>query len=90
MYYFYVLQSMKKPEYLYKGSTSDLKRRLAEHNAGETKSNKPYLPFRIVYYEAYLTESSYFKRNECQKERLRLDATQEKNSSNTEIETEEF
>lgn len=56
MWFFYVLQSIPKPDYLYKGSTGNLDRRLAEHNDGETDSIRPYLPFRLVYYEAYLTE----------------------------------
>jgi len=56
MWYFYVLQSLKNPEYFYKGSTNDRERRLSEHNKGEVDSTRPYLPFRIVYYEAYLSE----------------------------------
>jgi len=58
MWYFYVLQSQKDPNYFYKGSTGDLRRRFAEHNAGETESIRPYLPFRLVYYEAYSTEQA--------------------------------
>lgn len=57
MYYVYVLQSLKKPDWLYKGSTSDLKRRLEEHNAGKNFSTAPYAPFRLIYYEAYLLKS---------------------------------
>lgn len=54
MYYVYVLQSIKKTDWLYKGSTSDLKRRLKQHNAGKNFSTAPYAPFRLIYYEAYL------------------------------------
>ncbi len=54
MYYVYVLQSLKKADWLYKGSTSDLKRRLREHNAGKNFSTAPYTPLRLIYYEAYL------------------------------------
>ncbi len=57
MYYVYVLQSQKKSKWLYKGSTSDLKRRLAEHNAGKNFSTAPYIPFTLIYYEAYLLKS---------------------------------
>jgi len=32
----------------YVGMTSDVDRRLKQHNAGETKSTKPYLPWRVV------------------------------------------
>jgi predicted GIY-YIG superfamily endonuclease len=35
MYYVYILQSLKKLDWLYKGSTLDLKRRVSEHNAGK-------------------------------------------------------
>ena len=54
MWFFYILQSLTKPDYFYKGSTGNLEKRLVEHNAGETASIRPYLPFRIVYYEAYM------------------------------------
>lgn len=33
--------------------TSDLKRRLKEHNDGKNFSTAPYAPFELVYYEAY-------------------------------------
>ncbi|MEX2341008.1 MAG: GIY-YIG nuclease family protein [Candidatus Paceibacterota bacterium] len=40
MFYIYVLKSLKDNE-LYIGSTSNLKRRFVEHNAGDVKSTKP-------------------------------------------------
>ncbi len=57
MYYVYILESLKKAKWLYKGSTSDLKRRLQEHNAGKNFSTAPYLPFKLIYCEAYLLKS---------------------------------
>jgi putative endonuclease len=54
MYYVYILQSQKKLNWLYKGSTSDVKRRLQEHNSGKNFSSAPYAPFRLIYYEAYV------------------------------------
>ena len=57
MHYVYILQSQKKSNWLYKGSTSDLKRRLQEHNAGKNFSTAPYAPFRLIYYEAYILKS---------------------------------
>jgi len=62
MYYFYVLQSQKSPNWFYKGSTPDLKCRFKRHNRGEVISSKPYKPFKLVYYEAYLTKESAIKR----------------------------
>jgi len=43
--------------WLYKGSTSDLKRRFAEHNTGKNFSTAPYIPLKLIYYEAYLLKS---------------------------------
>ena len=54
MYYVYILQSIRKPEWLYKGSTSDLKKRIIEHNSGQNFSSAPYAPFKLIYYEAYI------------------------------------
>jgi predicted GIY-YIG superfamily endonuclease len=49
MYYVYILQSLKDGS-RYIGVTQDLRNRLAEHNAGETKSNKNKAPYKIVWY----------------------------------------
>jgi predicted GIY-YIG superfamily endonuclease len=40
MFYFYVLYSLKDNR-LYKGATSNLLRRLQQHNAGATKKGPP-------------------------------------------------
>lgn len=50
--YVYVLQSMKTGG-LYIGYTHDLKKRLGIHNRGLVFSTKPYLPWRLIHYEAY-------------------------------------
>lgn len=55
MFYMYILQSAHDKE-LYIGSTSDLKKRLNEHNTGKVQSTKPRKPFTLVYYEAYRVE----------------------------------
>ena len=52
MYYVYILKSIKFRR-LYIGYTNDLRKRFKEHNDGKTKSTKPYLPWKIIYYEAY-------------------------------------
>lgn len=54
MYYVYILRSDKKKNWLYKGSTSDLKRRIVEHNTGKNFSTAPFTPFKLIYYEAYV------------------------------------
>jgi putative endonuclease len=38
------------------GSTADLKRRLAEHRRGKTKTTTPMTDLMLVYYEACLSE----------------------------------
>jgi len=52
MNYVYVLKS-KKDENLYIGSTTNLKRRLREHNEGKNFSTSFRKPFELIYYEAY-------------------------------------
>jgi putative endonuclease len=49
MYYVYVLRS---PKQFYIGSTSDLKRRFAEHQQGKSASIRNRGPWKIVYYES--------------------------------------
>lgn len=56
MHYVYILRS-EKDEDLYIGSTSDLRRRLSEHNKGLAQSTKSRKPFTLRYYEAYHKEA---------------------------------
>jgi len=62
MFYNYILQS-EKNKILYVGYTTDLRRRLKEHNQGLDKSTKTYRPWKLIYYEACLNED-YAKRRE--------------------------
>lgn len=52
MFYNYVLQN--KNGKLYIGYTTDLKKRLEEHNQGRVEATKPYRPWYLIYYEACL------------------------------------
>jgi putative endonuclease len=61
MFYVYILKSLKDDN-LYIGSTNDLKRRMEEHNSGKVFSTKIRRPFKLVYYEAYLSEQAARKR----------------------------
>lgn len=61
MYYVYVLKSAKDGN-LYVGSTNDLRRRLAEHNNGESLATKTRRPLELRYYEAYAVEVDARKR----------------------------
>jgi putative endonuclease len=53
MYYTYILESQKDGGW-YIGFTSDLKRRLQDHNSGQSKSTKSRVHFKLIYYEAYI------------------------------------
>lgn len=61
MFYVYLLKSLKDND-CYIGSTDNLKRRFEEHNSGRVFSTKNRTPFKIVYYEAYLSEEEARKR----------------------------
>ncbi|MEJ2745341.1 MAG: GIY-YIG nuclease family protein [bacterium] len=54
MYFVYILKSAKNGRY-YTGCTKNLENRLSEHNSGETKGNRYYRPFELVYKEEYAT-----------------------------------
>ncbi|HTW96958.1 MAG TPA: GIY-YIG nuclease family protein [Candidatus Methylomirabilis sp.] len=57
MYYVYILKSIKDNN-LYTGYSSDLKRRVDEHNRGKVDSTKNRLPIKLICYEAYLDEET--------------------------------
>lgn len=61
MFYVYVLESMTQ-EWLYVGFTPDLRARLEKHNHGLVSSTKPYRPFKVIHYEAYLNETNARRR----------------------------
>ena len=61
MFYVYILRSLKNRR-LYTGSTNDLKRRLNEHNRGQSKYTKHTGPFELIYKEEFLTSSEAYKR----------------------------
>lgn len=56
MIYVYILQS-ESDSGLYIGKTGDLRRRLEEHQRGESRSTKGRRPWKLIYYEAYLEDS---------------------------------
>lgn len=62
-YYVYVLQSLSR-DWIYVGSTSDLKTRFNSHNNGENLSTKAYKPFKLIFYEAYLSKKDALRREE--------------------------
>jgi putative endonuclease len=54
-YYIYILKSLKDNKF-YTGFTSNLKKRLAEHENGEVISTKDRLPLKLVYFEGCVNQ----------------------------------
>ncbi len=52
MFTVYVLYSVEFQEY-YIGLTKDLRRRLNEHNRGNTKSTKAFRPWEVIHREEF-------------------------------------
>ena len=55
MWYVYVLQNKDNDWYI--GSTRDLQKRILTHNAGENKSTKYDIPWKIIYCEVSLNKN---------------------------------
>ncbi len=57
----YILRSLKSERY-YVGSTSDMEKRLIEHNRGKNISTRGRGPFVVVYTEEYHTKAEAIRR----------------------------
>ena len=53
MKYVYILQSDTDPQRFYIGGTLDLKKRLREHNKGQSAHTKKFVPWTLVNYFAF-------------------------------------
>lgn len=60
MTYLYILWTAKNTFYC--GMTSDLKRRMTEHQCGKVKSTRYSRPLRLVHYECYLLKEDASRR----------------------------
>jgi putative endonuclease len=60
-FYTYVLQSKIDGKY-YTGFTSDIDKRLVEHNSGKVFSTKHRIPFQIIYFEFCLNKEDAIHR----------------------------
>ena len=56
MRYVYLLQSEAFAGQRYVGVTSDLKQRVADHNAGKSPHTSKYVPWKLVTYIAFTDE----------------------------------
>ncbi|RYD55006.1 MAG: GIY-YIG nuclease family protein [Sphingobacteriales bacterium] len=61
MFFVYVLRSQKDGRF-YVGLTSDVSRRLSQHNKAQNKSTKPYVPWDLFFVEEYSTRLEARKR----------------------------
>jgi putative endonuclease len=62
-HYVYVLQSEKDREF-YVGCTSDVEKRVEEHNSGQVQSTKMRLPMKLVYWEGCISRQDAIRREE--------------------------
>ena len=69
MYYVYVLQN--EVSEFYTGYSANLEKRLATHNAGGNVSTKGH-QWKLVYYEAYVSERYARKREQSLKRNRRM------------------
>lgn len=60
-YYTYILQSQKNNS-LYIGYSSNLRKRLNEHNNGKSLATKPFRQYELIFYEAFLNRIDAKKR----------------------------
>ena len=62
-YYIYILKSLKNGSF-YIGYTNNLRKRLIDHNSGNNKATKPFRPYRLIFYEAFLSRIDAKNREE--------------------------
>lgn len=53
MFYVYLIQSKTFPEQRYVGFTTDLKKRTAAHDAGNSVHTAKYKPWKLISYHAF-------------------------------------
>ena len=61
MFYAYVIKSLHY-DFFYKGHCENLEIRLAQHNSGMTVSIRKYVPFRVIYFEEFVTREQAIQR----------------------------
>ncbi|MEE9194341.1 MAG: GIY-YIG nuclease family protein [Alphaproteobacteria bacterium] len=57
MQFVYIIESETSPGHFYVGSTTDLERRIQEHNSGKSAHTSKYIPWKLVTYTAFLDRS---------------------------------
>jgi predicted GIY-YIG superfamily endonuclease len=56
MFYVYLIQSESFPDQRYVGFTTNLRERLATHNAGGSVHTAKYKPWKLISYHAFADE----------------------------------
>ena len=66
MYFVYAIRSQKDGR-IYVGLSSDVQRRLSEHNAGYVFSTKGFLPWKLIYKEKVMNRKEARKKEKYYK-----------------------
>jgi putative endonuclease len=85
-WYVYIIKSTSRPEKIYIGSTNDIKRRIRNHNQGNTRSTRYFTPWILIYNEKYTTRKEALIRERQLKKwknRKRIDSLIEKTSAHS-------
>jgi putative endonuclease len=53
MFYVYLLRSIEFPDQTYIGYSTDLKTRMADHNAGRSPHTSKFKPWALISYHAF-------------------------------------
>jgi putative endonuclease len=61
MYFVYILWSDVLSRY-YTGSTSDVQRRIKEHNTGKSRYTKKGIPWKLIYQETCISRKDAYRR----------------------------
>jgi len=61
MYYVYVLLSEKNDQ-LYVGRTSDLQKRINEHQTGKVQTTNRLNPMKLIFFEGFIAKADAIRR----------------------------
>jgi len=59
MHYVYILEPANGTYYT--GCTNDLKRRIVDHNGGNTQHTKKFRPLKLIYYSSFTNKKKAFE-----------------------------
>jgi putative endonuclease len=56
MYFVYIIKSVTAPDQVYVGKTTNLKKRISDHNCGTTAHTEKYKPWNVIFYAGFVEE----------------------------------